>query len=80
MKIKTQVSISLTIFAILVVVIIFFAYSSYNQLQDIQNKQQIIDNIEQSAFDLYYLENDYFINGGTIPFEHWNAKYAALTG
>ena len=80
MKIKTQVSISLTIFAILVVVIIFFAYSSYNQLQDIQKKQQIIDNIEHSAFDLYYLENDYVINGGTIPFEHWNAKYAALTG
>ena len=80
MKIKTQVSISLIIFAILAVVIIFFAYSSYNQLSEIQKKQQIIDSIEQSSSDLYYLENDYFIHGGTIPFELWNAKYAALTG
>ena len=80
MKIKTQVSISLIIFAILAVVIIFFAYSSYIQIQDIQKKQQIIDSIEQSSFDLYYLENDYFIHGGAIPFELWNAKYAALSG
>ena len=80
MKIKTQVIISLIVFALLAVVIIFLAYSSYNQLSEIQKKQQIIDDIEQSSFDLYYLENDYFIHGGTIPFEHWNAKYSALTG
>ena len=80
MKIKTQISISLIIFALLAVVIIFSVYSSNNQLQDIQTKQQIIDNIETSSSELYYLENDYIVYGGTIPAKRWNAKYVELTG
>jgi len=80
MKIKTQVRISLIVFAILAVVIIFSVYSSTSQLHDIQKKQQIINSIEQSSFDLYYLENDYLFHGETIPSELWRAKYAALTG
>jgi len=80
MKIKTQVSISIIVFVILAAVIIFSVFSSNNQLQEIQKKQQIIDTIDKSSFELYYLENDYIINGGTVPVERWNAKYAALTG
>jgi len=80
MKIKTQVSISLIIFALLAVLIIFSVYSSNNQLQDIQKKQQIIDNIETSSSELYYLENDYIVHGGTIQAKRWNAKYIVLTG
>jgi PAS domain S-box-containing protein len=80
MKIKTQVSISLIVFIILAVVIVFSFFSSNNQLQEIQKKQQIIDSIETSAFELYYLENDYIVHGGTRTIERWNAKYALLTG
>ncbi len=80
MKIKTQVSISIIVFIILAVVIIFSYFSSENQLYEIQKKQQIIDNIEKTSFELYYLENDYFIHGGTRTVERWNAKYALLTG
>ena len=80
MKIKTQVGISLIIFVALAVLIIFSVYTSYNQLSDIEKKQQTIDNIETSSFDLYYLENDYIIHGGIKPVERWYAKYATLTG
>jgi PAS domain S-box-containing protein len=80
MKIKTQVGISLTVFAILAIVILFAYFSSTIQLHEIQKKQQIIDSIEKSAFELYYLENDYLVLGGTRQAERWNAKYAALTG
>lgn len=79
MKIKTQVSISLIIFVLLAVVIILSVYSSNNQLHQIQKKQQIIDNIGESSFQLYYLENDYLIHGGSSPVEHWNSEYAELT-
>ncbi|MEI6292064.1 MAG: PAS domain S-box protein [Methanomicrobiales archaeon] len=80
MKIKTQVSISLIIFVLLAAVIILSVYSSNNQLHQIQKKQQIIDNIDESSFQLYYLENDYLIHGGSGPVEHWNSEYAELTG
>ena len=80
MKIKTQVSISIIVFVILAVVILFSYFSSENQLQEIQKKQQIIDTIEKSSFELYYLENDYIAHGGTRTVERWNAKYAVLTG
>ncbi len=80
MKIKTQISISLLIFALLAGVIIFSVVSSNNHLAEIQKKQQIIDNIARSSFELYYLENDYLVHGGTIPVERWNVKYEELTG
>jgi len=80
MKIKTQVSISLIVFVILAAVITSSYFSSTNQLQEIQKKQQIIDTIEKSSFELYYLENDYIVHGGTRTVERWNAKYALLTG
>jgi PAS domain S-box-containing protein len=80
MKIKTQVSISLIVFVILAVVILFSYFSSNNQLHEIQKNQQIIGDIEKSSFELYYLENDYLIRGGTLQIERWNAKYAELTG
>ncbi len=80
MKIKTQVGISIIIFVALVTLIIFSVYTSYNQLSDIEKKQQTINNIETSSFDLYYLENDYIIHGGIQPVERWYAKYATLTG
>ena len=80
MKIKTQISISLIVFTLLAVLIIFLVYSSNIQLFDIQKKQQVIDTIERSSFELYYLENDYLVHGGTIPVERWNAKYDELTG
>ncbi|MEI6842831.1 MAG: PAS domain S-box protein, partial [Methanomicrobiales archaeon] len=80
MKIKTQVSISIIVFVILAVVITSSYFSSVNQLSEIQKKQQIIDNIEKSSFELYYLENDYIVHGGTRTVERWNAKYAELTG
>jgi CHASE3 domain sensor protein len=79
MKIKTQVSISLIVFVFLAGVIIFSIYSNSNYLNEIQKKQQIIDNIEKSSFELYFLENDYLVHGGTTPVERWNAKYATLT-
>ena len=80
MKIKTQMSISIIVFVILATVIIFSYFFSENQLHEIQKKQQIIDNIEKSSSELYYLENDYIVNGGTRTVERWNAKYAVLTG
>ena len=80
MKIKTQVIISLIVFVILAVVILFSYFSSNNQLHEIQKNQQIIDNIQKSSFELYYLENDYLIRGGTLRIERWNAKYAEMTG
>jgi len=80
MKIKTQVSISLIIFVLLAIVIILSVLSSNNQLRMIQEKQRIIDDIDESSFDLYYLENDYLIHDGTRPVERWNSKYAELTG
>jgi len=80
MKIKTQVSISIIVFVILAVVITSSYFSSVNQLSEIQKKQQIIDNIEKSSFELYYLENDYIVHGGTRNVERWSAKYAELTG
>ena len=79
MKIKTQVSISIIIFFIMAVLIIFLVYSGNSQLQEIQKKQQIIDNIETSSYELYYLENDYIIHGGTIPAIRWNTEYNELT-
>jgi len=79
MKIKTQVKISLIVFAILVVLIIFAVIVSYNQLQDIQKKEQSISNVEKASFELYFLEDDYLVHGGTIPVERWDAKYAELT-
>ncbi|MEI6293825.1 MAG: PAS domain S-box protein [Methanomicrobiales archaeon] len=79
MKIKTQVTISLIVFAVLAVVILFSYFSSTNQLNEIHEKQQVIDSIEKSAFELYYLENDYLILGGIRQEERWNAKYASLT-
>ncbi len=72
MKIKTQIRISLIVFVIMAVVIIFSVYNGNSQLQEIQKKQQIIDRIEQSSSELYYLENDYIIHGGTIPATRWN--------
>ena len=80
MKIKTQVSISIIVFVILAVVITSSYFSSANHLQEIQKKQQIIDTIEKSSFELYYLENDYIVHGGERVVERWNAKYAELTG
>jgi len=80
MKIKTQVNISLIVFAILAIVIVLSFFSSNDQLHEIQKKQQIIDGIEKTSFELYYLENDYILHGGTRTVERWNAKYAALTG
>ena len=80
MKIKTQVIISLIIFAILSIVIISTLFSANAQLQEIQKKQQIIDNIEKSSFDLSLLENDYLVHGGTIPVKYWNAKNVELAG
>jgi len=79
MKIKTQERISLIVFVILTIVIFFSVFASNNQLHEIQQKQQIIDSVEKSSFELYYLENDYLVHGGTIPVERWNAKYAVLT-
>ena len=79
MKIKTQVSISLFVFAVLAVVILFSYFSSTNQLNEIHETQQVIDSIEKSAFELYYLENDYLILGGIRQEERWNAKYASLS-
>jgi len=80
MKIKTQIRISLIIFVIMAVGIFFSVYSGYIQLQEIQKKQQILDRIEQSSSELYYLENDYIIHGGTIPVIRWNTEYIELTG
>jgi len=81
MKIKTQVSISIIVFVILAALIISSYFSSEFQLHEIQKKQAIIDNIEKSSFELYYLENDYIVHGGgTRTVEHWNAKYVLLTG
>lgn len=54
MKIKTQVNISLVIFFILAAVIILSVYSSNNQLRLVQEKQRIIDDIDEVSFDLYY--------------------------
>jgi PAS domain S-box-containing protein len=78
MKIKTQVTISIIIFVFLAIVIILSVLSSNNQIQLIEEKQRIIDNIDRSSFDLYYLENDYLIHDGTRPVERWNSKYAEL--
>ena len=80
MKIKTQVLISLIVFVILAIAIIFSIFSSNAQLQEIQKKQQIIDNIEKSSFELYFLENDYLVHGGSIPVKRWNSEYIELTG
>lgn len=79
MKIKTQITISLMVFVILSGIIIFSVVSSNNQLNEIQKQQQLIEDIRQSSFDLYYLENDYTIHGGTLSVEHWNAEYDHLT-
>jgi PAS domain S-box-containing protein len=79
MKIKTQVTISLIIFVLLAAVIILSVYSSNNQLRMIQEKQRIIDDIDESSFDLYYLENDYLLHDGTRPVERWNLKYTELS-
>jgi PAS domain S-box-containing protein len=79
MKIKTQVSISLIVFVILAVLVIFSVYSSNNQLQEITKKQLIIDEIEKGSFELYYLENDYLLHGGTRPVEQWQSKYDELS-
>jgi PAS domain S-box-containing protein len=80
MKIKTQVSISLIVFVILAVLISFSVYSSNNQLQEITKKQIIIDEIKMGSFDLYYLENDYILHGGTRPIDQWHSKYNMLSG
>ncbi|MEI7433583.1 MAG: PAS domain S-box protein [Methanomicrobiales archaeon] len=80
MKIKTQVIVSLIIFAILSILIISTLFSANAQLQEIQKKQQIIDNIEKSSFDLSLLGNDYLVHGGTIPIKYWNAKNVELAG
>ena len=80
MKIKTQIRISLIVFVIMAVVIIFSVYNGNSQLQEIQKKQQIIDRIEQSSSELYYLENDYIIHGGTIPATRWNTESVELRG
>ncbi|MEI6294175.1 MAG: PAS domain S-box protein, partial [Methanomicrobiales archaeon] len=74
MKIKTQVNISLILFVILSMLIVFTIFSANAQLQEIQKKQQIIDNIEKSSFELTLLENDYLVHGGKIPVKYWNAK------
>jgi PAS domain S-box-containing protein len=79
MKIKTQVNISLVIFFILAAVIILSVYSSNNQLRLVQEKQRIIDDIDEVSFDLYYLENDYLLHDGTRPVERWNLKYNDLS-
>jgi hypothetical protein len=80
MKIRKQVSISLIIFAILAILVIFSVYSSNNQLLEIDRKQQIIDEIEKGSFELYYLENDYFLHGGERLVKQWNSKYDELSG
>jgi len=80
MRIKTQVTISLILFILLAIVIILSVFSSNTQLHAIQKKQQIIDDIGESSFDLYYLENDYIIHGGPRPVERWNSKYDEMTG
>ncbi len=79
MKIKTQVGISLIIFVALAALIIFSVYVINSQFSELEKKQQIIDRIETSSFDLYYLENDYIVHGGIQPVERWYAKYATLT-
>jgi PAS domain S-box-containing protein len=80
MKIKTQISISLVVFAILAGLIIFSVYSSNNQLQEINKKEEIINQIRTDSFELYYLENDYLLYGGTRPVEQWNSRYNDLDG
>ncbi|GEM_PF-1987113 len=79
MKIKTQVTISLILFVVLAAIILFSFIASTSQLQEIQKKQQIIDTVESSSFELYYLETDYLVHGGIHPVERWNAKYTAFT-
>ena len=79
MKIRKQVSISLIIFAILAILIIFSVIYTNNQLREIDRNQQIIDEIEKGSFELYYLENDYFLHGGERPVRQWNSKYDELS-
>lgn len=80
MKIKTQVNVSLIIFVILAVLIIFSVYSSNNQFQEMNKKEQVINEIEKSSFELYFLENEYLLHSGTRPVEQWNSKYDELSG
>jgi PAS domain S-box-containing protein len=80
MKIKTQVSVSLIIFVILAVLIIFSVYSSNNQFREMNNKEQIINEIEKDSFELYFLENEYLLHSGTRPVEQWNSKYDEVSG
>ncbi len=80
MKIKTQVIISLVVFFILDILIIFSVLSSDNQIYEIQKKQEIIDNIKKSSLELYYLENNYLLHNEKRSSIQWNSKYAALSG
>jgi PAS domain S-box-containing protein len=80
MKIKTQVSASLIIFVILAVLIIFSVYSSNNQFEEMNKKEQVINEIEKDSFELYFLENEYLLHTGTRPVEQWNSKYDELSG
>jgi len=79
-KIKTQVIISLVVFFILDILIIFSVLSSDNQIYEIQKKQEIIDNIKKSSLELYYLENNYLLHNEKRSLIQWNSKYATLSG
>ena len=80
MKIRTQFTISLAAFILIVVITAVAVFSLDAQVASLDQKQQVIDDTQLTSYALSNLEYDYLIHGDSLPVQRWNNTYYHLAG
>ena len=80
MKIRTQFTISLAAFILIVVLTAVAVLLLNAQVVSLDQKQQVIDDTQLTSYALSNLEYDYLIHGGSLPVQRWNNTYYHLAG
>jgi PAS domain S-box-containing protein len=80
MKIRTQLTISIVLFALAVLIIAASMMLTNQQVDKLSAQQDLVKNIELGAGELGYLSNDYLLYNETQQLDRWNSKFAEFSG
>lgn len=79
MKIRTQLIISLLLFVVAMAIITASVIATNNRVEELNERQNRVNNIMLGATDLGYLSNDYLLFQEKPQLDRWNARYASLS-
>jgi PAS domain S-box-containing protein len=79
MKIRTQMNISIILFCVIAAAILILIVNSNIQIQEMQKRQQVLEDIQVESVQLNSLANDFILHGGIRPVEQWKSVDAQLS-